>query len=117
MTYTQFLPLLLAIGIAGCEKAQPASPPAATDKEHTPPDAQERSVKPALPFADDKAATGVLRTPDMLPYHWPADFKLPLVINIEPPQAPKDIQGPSPPIEEEKKPVEEEKKTIEEDKK
>jgi hypothetical protein len=42
-------------------------------------------------------------------YHWPADFKLPLEIDIESPEVPKEIQGPSPPIEEEKKPAKDEK--------
>jgi hypothetical protein len=110
MTYTHFLLLLFSIGIAGCEQAQPASPPAVAGKEQAAQGVKAPPVKSAVPFADEKAATGVSRTADMTPYHWPADFKLPLVINIESPQVPKEIQGPSPPIEEEKKAADAEKK-------
>jgi hypothetical protein len=117
MTYTHFWLLLFAIGIAGCEKAQPATPPADAGKEQAAQGVKAPPVKSAVPFADEKAATGVSRTADMPSYHWPADFKLPLVINIETPDVPKEIQGPSPPIEEEKKPVEEETKAIGDEKK
>jgi hypothetical protein len=109
MANMHFLLLLLAIGVAGCESAQPASPPADAGKEQPSTSAPQRPAKPALPFADEKAASSVSRTPDMLPYQWPADFKLPLVINIKTEEVPKEIQGPSPPIEEEK-PIEDEKK-------
>ena len=117
MTYTHFWLLLFAIGIAGCEQAQPASPTAASGKEQAAQGVKAPAVKSAVPFADEKALTGTFRTPDMPSYHWPADFKLPLVITIETPEAPKEIQGPSPPIEEEKKAVGEEKKAIGEEKK
>ncbi|MGA2798211.1 MAG: hypothetical protein ABSE63_11570 [Thermoguttaceae bacterium] len=95
--------LLFAIGIAGCEQAQPASPPAVAGKEQAVTTAQEGPEKPPFISLGKETVPSVSRTADMIPYHWPADFKLPLVINIETPQAPKEIQGPSPPIAEEKK--------------
>ena len=109
--------LIFGLGMAGCEQAQPASPPAAAGKEQAATTAQEKAVKPQYIKLGKETVPSVSRTADMKDYHWPADFKLPLVINIETPQVPKEIQGPSPPIEEEKIPAEEKKKAVEEDKK
>ncbi len=102
--------LIFGLGMAGCEKAQPASPPVVAGKEQAATTAQEKAEKPQYIKLGKETVPSVARTPDMIPYKWPADFKLPLVINIETPQVPKEIQGPSPPIEEEKKAVEEDKK-------
>jgi len=109
--------LLFAIGIAGCEKPMPENQSATVTGEKS---AQTVNVPPRnstsiLP--GQKGSPGVLRTPDMPSYNWPADFKLPLVINMEAPQTPEEIQNPSPPIEEEKQAIEEEKKAIGEDEK
>jgi len=95
--------LLLAIGVAGCEKLQPANRPATTDKEQS--SLAEKSPTQKLSFVspDGKTDSNVSRTSDMPSYQWPADFKLPLEINIETPQVPEEIQGPSPPLEEDKK--------------
>jgi hypothetical protein len=102
--------LFFAIGIAGCEQAQPASPPDNAGKEQAATTAQEQLEKPEYIKLGKETIPSVSRTPDMTPYKWPADFKLPLVINIETPEVPKEIQGPSPPIEEEKKAIGDEKK-------
>jgi hypothetical protein len=102
--------LIFGLGIAGCEQAQPADPPAAAGKEPTVTTAQEQPERPSLVKLGKETVPSVSRTPDMTPYHWPADFKLPLVINIEASEAPKEIQGPSQPIEEEKKAIGDEKK-------
>jgi hypothetical protein len=103
MTHTHLLLLLFAIGIAGCEKAQSASAPAKPGKEQPTTTAQQRPEKPLSIRLGKETVPSVARTPDMPAYHWPADFKLPLIINIESPPVPKEIQGPSPPIEEDKK--------------
>lgn len=101
--------LLLAIGIAGCEKAQSANPPPDAGKEQPAKITKEQPEKPVYVKLGKETVPSVARTADMPAYHWPDDFKLPLVINIETPQVPEEIQGPSPPIEEEKKTVEHEK--------
>jgi hypothetical protein len=110
MTYTHFWLLFFVIGIAGCEQAQPATPPENAGKEQAATTAQEQPEKPVYIKLGKETVPSVSRTPDMTPYKWPADFKLPLVINIETPEAPKEIQGPSPPIEEENKAIGDEKK-------
>jgi hypothetical protein len=102
--------LLFAISVAGCEKSGAADkPPTAGNgrlikAENTPPE------KPSFVSLGKETVPSVSRTPDMPSYRWPADFKLPLVIDIQSPLVPKEIQGPSPPIEEEKKPAKDEKK-------
>jgi len=105
--------LLVAMGIAGCEKARPANRPATADKKQPAQDANAQSQKLSSMFPGDNTSASVSRTPDMPAYHWPADFKLPLIINIDTPETPpliinintpetpKEIQKPSPPIEKE----------------
>jgi hypothetical protein len=95
--------LLFAIGVAGCGKSGTADkPPTAGNgrlikAENTPPE------KPPSISLGKETVPSISWTPDMPSDRQPADFKLPLVIDIESPQVPKEIQGPSPPIEEEKK--------------
>jgi hypothetical protein len=95
--------LLVALGIAGCGK--PSSQSAAAGKQQSAQVGKAQGV--------DMLPAGVSRTPDATAYHWPADFELPLIINIPLPEVPKEIQGPSPPIVEEEKPpaIEEEQKS------
>jgi hypothetical protein len=77
--------LLVAFSIPGCGKPQP--------------------VKKAE--AAEKKPVGAWRPGEKVTYQWPADFKLPLVIIMETPEVPKEIQGPSPPIKaDQKKPAE-----------
>ncbi len=52
-----------------------------------PPAEQEATVDEPLQFAPNQR------------YGWPEDFLLPLVIEIEIPEVPEAIRGPSPPIE------------------
>ena len=87
-----------------------AGDPADPGKERGATTAQERAEKSLYVKLGKETVPRVARTPDMKDYHWPADFKLPLVINIETLEVPKEIQGPSPPIEEEKKAIGDEKK-------
>jgi hypothetical protein len=101
--------LLLATGIAGCEKSKPANRSPAAGKEQSEQDVKAASQKSSSPSPEEPIASAVSRTPDMPAYKWPADFKLPLIINMETPEVPEEIQNPSPPIEEEKKPIETEK--------
>jgi hypothetical protein len=100
---TFWLLLLVALGIAGCAKPPDQSAAAGG----------QQSAQVGKAQGVDKLPAGVSRTPDMTAYHWPADFKLPLIIDIPLPEVPKEIQGPSPPIvEEEKQPtIEEEQKS------
>jgi hypothetical protein len=97
-------PLMIVIGIWGCEKPMRADQSATAAKE------KKTSLLPG-----EQNATYVLRTPNLPSYNWPADFKLPLIINIETPEVPKEIQNPSPPIEEDKKSIDEEKKSVDEE--
>jgi Flp pilus assembly protein CpaB len=101
MTKTRIILLLSALAVVGCfaalliaqtqsaPKPKPAAPAATADPE-----------KPVLVKLGKQTVPSVARTPDMPAYHWPADFKLPLVINIETEEVPKEIEGPSPPIKE-----------------
>ena len=101
--------MLLAIGVAGCEKPEPANRPTTADKVQPAQNLKALLQKNALPSPEDQITYSVSRTPDIPADKWPAEIKLPLIINIEIPEVPKEIQGPSPPIEEEEEPVENEK--------
>lgn len=104
MTYKRywFWLLLLAIGISGCEKSRPANQSATIAKEKPVQDRNAPAQKLSSLVPGDKITPGVSRTPDMPSYQLPADFKLPLEITMEASEAPKEIQNPSPPIEEKK---------------
>ncbi|HEY4759728.1 MAG TPA: hypothetical protein VIH42_04035 [Thermoguttaceae bacterium] len=83
MNYKAFFPglLLLALCTAGCSKPQSA----------------------ISPEAEQNITAGQWTPSEKVSYKWPDDFKLPLEFTIETPQAPKEVQGPFPPLEEEKK--------------
>jgi hypothetical protein len=72
--------LLILLGIPGCHRSETTNSQATEEKQ-----------------ADTVRSTGDVA------YHWPPDFKLPLTINIETEEVPKEIQNPSPPIKEEVK--------------
>jgi hypothetical protein len=95
--------LPLAIGIGGCEKTQPVKRPTIVGKEQPTQAVGAQSQKSNFRLPGDKKSPVTLKTPDMPLYKCPADFKLPLILNIENPQVPKEIQTPSSPIEEENK--------------
>lgn len=88
--------------IAGCEKIQPAGRPANAAIEPSAQAVKAPQKKPLLLLLEESKASGTWKTPDMPSYQWPADFKLPLEINMEAPDVPEELQSPSPPIEEEK---------------
>ncbi len=86
----------------GCERPQPAMQSATAAKEQSTPAAQAEAKKPPASFQYEIPASSTSQTPNMTPYHWPAAFKLPLIIKMVEPPVPKEIQNPSPPIEEKK---------------
>jgi hypothetical protein len=89
---------LFVSAIVGCrESAAVDSPlPTGTKKQSRPNTIKPGENNPTLSIA--KIPSGVYKTPNFPGYHWPADFKLPLIIEMKVPEAPKEIQGPSPPI-------------------
>jgi Flp pilus assembly protein CpaB len=104
MTKTRILLLILALGLAmglvGYVAAQILAQPQNTPKATSATAAAEDPEKPVPVKLGKQTVPSVARTPDMRPYHWPADFNPPLVINIETEEVPKEIQEPSPPIKE-----------------
>jgi hypothetical protein len=106
--------MLLVIGVAGCEKSEPANRSATAGKEQPAQNQKAPQQKKDLSYSEDHITYSVSRTRDIPADKWPAEIKLPLIINIETFEVPKEIQGPSPPIEEE--PIEEESKPIENEK-
>jgi hypothetical protein len=95
--------LLSAMVIAGCEKFPPAKSQPAAGNEQSAQKIQGSAEKQEYVRLGKEKVPIISRTQDMPSYHWPADFKLPLEIEIQTPEVPVEIQGPSPPIVEEKK--------------
>jgi len=104
----RLLPLLLLLGLAGCSvetELSPASSP--SPSKTTPPTAQKpfscksetSTSTPSPPTAEKPAANP---EPARAPSGPRVDqFDLPLEIDVETPEVPPEIEGPSPPIKEE----------------
>lgn len=91
--------ILLASGCGSCREPQ--------GREVSPAEERPRSSSPvAVPdgletdgVEEDAAGEQALRFAPSGRHGWPDDFRLPLHIEIEIPEIPEEIRGPSPPIE------------------
>jgi hypothetical protein len=107
--------VLIAVGVAGYSKFSsadgPAPPPpknsaqaAPAPKEQSPNNQGKNegaktpptTAKHGLPITELKGTYAELMEEERQKYHWPADFDLPLVIQIETPPVPPEITGPFP---------------------